>query len=110
MERSFGVVVGRLVRTHTKNNQERQFKFGCPHQGTHTKKYYERGFNLRRSHQATHTVFMIHIPIIVSLAVLMQGIHVYSLLKFGLAAVIGVPLCFGVAYLVRKIPLADNVL
>jgi glucan biosynthesis protein C len=58
----------------------------------------------------SYAVFVIHIPIIVSLAVLMQGIHVYSLLKFRLAAVIGVPLCFGVAYLVRKIPLADKVL
>lgn len=60
--------------------------------------------------QHSYTVFVIHIPIIVSLAVLMQGIHVYSLLRFGLAAVIGVPLCFGVAYLVRKIPLLDKVL
>ncbi|MGD0550812.1 MAG: hypothetical protein ABSA81_09780 [Candidatus Bathyarchaeia archaeon] len=73
-------------------NRNHRFKFGRPHYAT------------------THTVFVIHIPMIVSLAVLMQGIHVYSLLKFGLAAVIGVPLCFGVAYLVRKIPLADNVL
>jgi peptidoglycan/LPS O-acetylase OafA/YrhL len=60
--------------------------------------------------QHSYTVFVIHIPIIVSLAVLMQGIHIYSLLKFGLAAVIGIPLCFGIAYLVRKIPLADKVL
>jgi glucan biosynthesis protein C len=58
----------------------------------------------------SYAVFVIHIPIIVSLAVLMQGIHLYPLLKFGLAGVIGVPLCFGVAYLVRKIPLADKVL
>ena len=50
-----------------------------------------------------------HIPVIVSLAVLMQGLRLEQLLKFGLAAVVGVPLCSGVAYLVRKIPLADRV-
>jgi glucan biosynthesis protein C len=60
--------------------------------------------------QHSYTVFIIHIPVIVSLAVAMQGIHMYQLFKFGLAAIIGVPLCFGAAYLVRKIPLADSVL
>jgi glucan biosynthesis protein C len=60
--------------------------------------------------QQSYTVFIIHIPVIVSLAVAMQGIHLEQLLKFGLAAVIGVPLCFGAAFLVRKIPFADPVL
>lgn len=60
--------------------------------------------------QHSYTVFVIHIPVIVSLAVVMQGIHLEQLLKFILAAAIGVPLCFGAAYLVRKIPLADRVL
>jgi glucan biosynthesis protein C len=60
--------------------------------------------------QHSYTVFVIHIPVIVSLAVAMQWIHLYQLFKFGLAAVIGVPLCFGAAYLVRRIPLADRVL
>jgi glucan biosynthesis protein C len=58
----------------------------------------------------SYTVFVIHIPVIVSLAVTMQGVHMYQLFKFGLAAIIGVPLCLGVAYLVRKIPLAERVL
>ena len=58
----------------------------------------------------SYTVFIIHIPIIVFLAVALRGIHPEQLLKFGLAAIIGVPLCFGAAYLVRKIPLADRVL
>jgi glucan biosynthesis protein C len=60
--------------------------------------------------QHSYTVFVIHIPVIVSLAVAMQGIHLEQLLKFILAAAIGVPLSFGAAYLVRKIPLADKVL
>jgi glucan biosynthesis protein C len=60
--------------------------------------------------QHSYTVFIIHIPVIVTLAVAMQGIHLEQLLKFGLAAIIGVPLCFGAAYLVRNIPFAKRVL
>jgi glucan biosynthesis protein C len=51
------------------------------------------------------TVYIIHIPIIVFLALALRGVHIEQLLKFGLAAIIGVPLCFAVAYLVRKIRL-----
>jgi glucan biosynthesis protein C len=60
--------------------------------------------------QHSYTVFIIHIPVIVSLAVAMQGVQMYQLFKFGLAAIVGVPLCFGAAFLVRKIPFADRVL
>jgi peptidoglycan/LPS O-acetylase OafA/YrhL len=56
------------------------------------------------------TVYIIHIPIIVFLALALRGVHIEQLLKFGLAAIIGVPLCFAVAYLVRKIPLADKII
>ena len=55
------------------------------------------------------TVYVIHIPIIVFLALALRSLHIEQLLKFGLAAMIGVPLCFLAAYLVRKIPLADKI-
>jgi len=60
--------------------------------------------------QHTYTVYVIHIPIVVFLAVALKGINLEPLLKFGLAAVIGVTLCFVVAYLLRKIPLFSRVL
>jgi peptidoglycan/LPS O-acetylase OafA/YrhL len=60
--------------------------------------------------QHSYTVFIIHAPIIVFLALAMRGIHLEQLLKFGLAAIVGLPLCFGAAYLVRKIPFTDRVL
>ena len=60
--------------------------------------------------QQAFTVYVIHCPIIVILALALRGIHPEQLLKFGLAAIIGVPLCFAVAYLVRKIPLAARIL
>jgi glucan biosynthesis protein C len=56
------------------------------------------------------TVYVIHIPVIVLLALALRGLQLEHLLKFGLAAVIGVPLCFMVAYLIGKIPLAPRVL
>jgi glucan biosynthesis protein C len=56
------------------------------------------------------TVYIIHIPIAVLLALALRGIHLESLLKFSLAALIGVPLCFALAFLVRKIPFASRIL
>jgi len=56
------------------------------------------------------TVYIFHIPVIVFLALALRDIRLAPLLKFGLAAVLGVPLCFGVAYLVRKIPYAKRIL
>jgi glucan biosynthesis protein C len=55
-------------------------------------------------------VYIVHAPIIVLVAILLKGVQLEHLLKFGLAAAIGVPLCFGVAYLVRKIPFASRIL
>ncbi len=75
---------------------------------------FRRSFNLQGRlgvflYKHAFTVYVIHIPIIVFLAIALRGIHLEQLLKFGLAAIIGVPLCFAVAYLVRKIPFADKI-
>lgn len=60
--------------------------------------------------QQAFTVYILHIPLIVGLALAIRGIHLESLLKFTLAAAFGVPLCFALAFLVRKIPFATRVL
>ena len=58
-----------------------------------------------------YTAFILQAPIIVIVtAVLLSSVHIESLLKFGLAAVIVLPLLWAVAYLVRKIPFANKVL
>jgi hypothetical protein len=41
---------------------------------------------------------------------LAQGIALYPLLKWGLVALVAVPLCFGLSSLIRKLPYADRVL
>jgi glucan biosynthesis protein C len=60
--------------------------------------------------QHSYTVYIIHIPIVIFLAIALRGIDIEPLLKFGMAAVIAVPICFAVAYIFRKIPLAWRIL
>jgi len=61
-------------------------------------------------YQNAFAVYVFHIPVIVLLALALRGIHLQLFIKFGLAAIIGVPLCFAVAYLVRKIPFMARIL
>jgi glucan biosynthesis protein C len=60
--------------------------------------------------QQSYAVYVIHVPIVVFVGVALKGIEVAPLLKFVLAAVIALPICFGVAYLLRRIPGVSRVL
>jgi peptidoglycan/LPS O-acetylase OafA/YrhL len=60
--------------------------------------------------QQSYAVYIIHIPIIVYLALVLRGNDLEHLLKFGLAAVIVVPICYAVAYIIRKIPGVSRIL
>jgi peptidoglycan/LPS O-acetylase OafA/YrhL len=60
--------------------------------------------------QQSYAVYIIHSPIVVFIAIALKGIHLESLLKFGMVAVIAVPTCFAVAYIIRKIPGVSRVL
>jgi hypothetical protein len=60
--------------------------------------------------QHSYTVYIIHIPIIVLLAVTLRRIDLEPLLKFGVAGTIAVPTCFAVAFMFRKIPLVSRIL
>jgi glucans biosynthesis protein C len=55
-------------------------------------------------------VYVIHAPLIVPVALLLRQIALPPLLKWGLASIIFVPLCFAVAYLIRKLPFASRIL
>jgi glucan biosynthesis protein C len=58
-----------------------------------------------------YAAFILQAPVIVTVAaVFLSSVHIESLLKFGLAAVIIVPLTWALAYLVGRIPLVDRVL
>jgi glucan biosynthesis protein C len=60
--------------------------------------------------QHSYAVYVIHIPIVVFVAYALRGIALPALLKFGITAGIAVPLCFAVAYVLRKIPGVSKVL
>jgi glucans biosynthesis protein C len=57
-----------------------------------------------------YTVYIIHLPIVALLVVALRGLPLGALLKSGLVAIVVVPLCFALAYLVRKLPLASRIL
>ena len=58
-----------------------------------------------------YAAYMLQAPVIVTIAVVvLSSVHIESLLKFGLAAAIILPVTWAAAYLVRKIPFADRVL
>jgi glucan biosynthesis protein C len=71
--------------------------------------FFRRFFNMdngvgRFLSRQSYTVYIIHIPIIIFLAYGLRGIELANLWKFGMAAIIVVPTCFVLAYIVRKIP------
>lgn len=57
-----------------------------------------------------YTAYIIHAPIITFTALALRDVEMYPLLKFGLAALIALPLCFVLSNLIRKLPYADRVL
>jgi surface polysaccharide O-acyltransferase-like enzyme len=57
-----------------------------------------------------YTAYLIHAPIITILALALQNVTLYPLLKWAIMAVVAVPICFGLSGLIRKIPYTDRVL
>jgi peptidoglycan/LPS O-acetylase OafA/YrhL len=60
--------------------------------------------------EQSFAVYVIHTPLIVLLALALRGLHPEQLLKFALAAVIAVPVCFGLAWLLRRPAVVSRVL
>ena len=60
--------------------------------------------------QNSYTVYIIHSPLLIFLALAMRGISTANLAKFALIAAIAVPLCYVVAFLVRKLPFVSSIL
>jgi len=58
----------------------------------------------------SYIVYVIHVPIIILLTLALSGLHLQVSLKFSMAAVIGVPICFGIGWLIRKIPYVRTII
>ncbi len=76
-------------------------------------------FRMRWNHQgrvakglaaSVYTVYLIHPVVLVGFASAFQVVALYPLLKWGIAVLITIPLCFLVSLLIRKIPLVNRVL
>src|SRR5438876_7393177 len=66
---------------------------------------------LARSLAATvYIVYLIHAPVLVSFAYTFRVVALYPLLKWGIAVLITIPLCFLISLLIRKIPFVNRVL
>jgi len=69
------------------------------------RRWNHQGMVEREMSRAAYAAYLIHEPVITVLAVQTMGVMLYPLLKFGLAAVVAVPLCFVLAVLIRKLPI-----
>lgn len=59
---------------------------------------------------SAYTAYIIHAPVIILVAIALRNIDLYPLLKFALVVLIAVPLCFALANVIRKMPLAKRIL
>ena len=59
---------------------------------------------------SAYTAYIIHAPVVVLVTLAMRNISLYPLLKFALAVLIAVPLCFSLANFIRQLPLAKRIL
>jgi glucan biosynthesis protein C len=76
-----------------------------------SRKYINHQGNISKATSASaYTAYIIHAPVIVFVAVALRNISLYPLLKFALAVLISVPLCFALANMIRKLPLAARIL
>jgi glucan biosynthesis protein C len=60
--------------------------------------------------EQSYAVFLIHVPIVVFVAYALRGIALAAMPKFILVSAIVVPICFAVAYVIRKIPGVSRVI
>ena len=57
-----------------------------------------------------YTAYLIHALVITLLALAVQNIAIYPLLKWGIMAIVTVPISFGLSWMIRKIPYTDRAL
>ena len=57
-----------------------------------------------------YTAYLIHAPVLVFVALATRSINLYPLLKFILAGLVAVPLCFLLSDLIRRLPFTKRVL
>ena len=65
---------------------------------------------LKALSDSSYGAYILHAPILIYFAIALQGVEMPLILKFAVVSPVAVALCFGTAYLIRKIPYADRIL
>ncbi len=74
-------------------------------------KWFNRQGGVSKAMSASaYTAYIIHAPVVVLVAIAIRNISLYPLLKFALAVLIAIPLCFALANFIRQLPLAKRIL
>ncbi len=73
-------------------------------------KYNDQGTFLRSMSKSAYTVYIIHAPVLVFLALSLRGVILDPLIKFVLVAPLAIGLCFLLGNCIRKLPIARNIL
>jgi len=74
------------------------------------RKFNRQGMLAKSMSASAFTVFILHAPILVCLTLLLRNYSLHPLLKFILIAPLAVALCFLIANVVRKLPVAREIL
>ena len=77
---------------------------------TFRRRFDHQGRLARYLSRNAYTVYLIHEPVVTAIALESIGVMFFPLLKFSLAALIAIPLCFGLSSLIRKLSYTDGVL
>lgn len=72
-------------------------------------KFNRQGALTKAMSDSTYTVYFIHAPVLVFLALALKDIELYPLLKWALVSPIAIFLCFVIAFFLRKLPLLRNI-
>ena len=76
-----------------------------------SRRYFNHQGKISKAASASaYTAYIIHAPVIILVAIAIRNINLYPLLKFALAVLISVPLCFALANVIRQLPLARRIL
>jgi glucan biosynthesis protein C len=72
-------------------------------------KFNHQGTLAKAMSDSTFTVYFIHAPVLVFLALALKDFELYPLLKWALVSPVAIFLCFVIAYFLRRLPLLRKV-
>lgn len=77
---------------------------------TFCRRHNHQGGLAREVSASAYAVYIFHAPILVFVSLGLRGVELYPLLKFTLASVISLPICFMAGGLVRRLPIVGRIL